>query len=94
MIRAFIFDLDGTLIDSEILWVEAVAEFLRKRRLELPEEETLRLVYGRSNRDIFADLTQRFPELELDIEGLNDALRPLFLRLRDSRDVRIDMRSG
>ena len=89
MIRAFIFDLDGTLIDSEVLWVEAVEVFLRERGIEINGEKALEMVYGVAWPEVHATIVERFPVLATSIGEMSEELRPYFLRLRDSRDIRI-----
>ena len=59
--RAFIFDLDGTLIDSEMLWVDAMVAYLADRGCECPRKDMMRIVFGRSWVDIHKEITTRFP---------------------------------
>ncbi len=89
MLKAFIFDLDGTLVDTEVLWVEATRSYLNSIGCDLPAEDALDIVYGKSWRSVHAHLLGRFPELNLNQEEMDDALRPWFLKLRESDDVRI-----
>lgn len=37
-IKAVIFDMDGTLIDSLWVWKDVDVEFLKRRNIELPED--------------------------------------------------------
>ena len=87
--RAFIFDMDGTLVDSEVLWVEATATFLRQQGCTLSHAEGVALVYGHAWDDIYVDIRARFPALDMDRVALEDQLHEIFLGLRDVRDVRI-----
>ena len=89
MIRAFFFDLDGTLLDTEILWVQATRAYLRDRGVAYSTEESTALVYGRSWRDVYADLAERHPQLDRGGELVGAELRVYLQRLRAVTDVRI-----
>ena len=86
-VKAAIFDLDGTLMDSEVLWVEAVERYLNDRGHAIAREVALAIVYGRSWRDIYSDLIERHPELDETIEEMEESLRVYVLELRDGRDI-------
>ena len=87
MIKAAIFDLDGTLMDSEGLWVEAVTQYLNDRGRAIGGEEGQAIVYGRSWSDIYNDIVARHPELDVTIEEMEEAVRVYMLALREGRDV-------
>lgn len=89
MLRAFLFDLDGTLLDSEILWVEAVEYWLRDQGHPLTREEAVDIVYGWCWDKIHAVLTGRFPDLGVTLQTMHLAILPYFSRLREQRDIRI-----
>jgi HAD superfamily hydrolase (TIGR01509 family) len=83
MIQAFIFDLDGTLMDSEVLWVEAVGQLLSAAGHAVPAAEVVEIVYGKSWHDVYRDIRGRFPslctprsEMEADISRRMRQLRP------------------
>ncbi|MBR0458187.1 MAG: HAD family phosphatase [Victivallales bacterium] len=59
--QACLFDMDGTLIDSEHVWVLAIQHALAGRGVALPEEEVAHLEYGRAWQDIFEDITRCWP---------------------------------
>jgi beta-phosphoglucomutase-like phosphatase (HAD superfamily) len=66
MIEAFIFDLDGTLIDSELLWCKALQKVISTRGLHMSDAYSFELVLGRAWRDILARLRQDYPLLKDD----------------------------
>src|SRR5690606_16927267 len=59
--RAFIFDMDGVIVDSNPFHKVALRQFCKKHGRDLSEEELKERIYGRTNRDwllnIFPDLT-------------------------------------
>jgi HAD superfamily hydrolase (TIGR01509 family) len=89
MIRAFFFDLDGTLLDTEVLWVQATREYLAARQAPCTPEEAMALVYGRSWRDIYLEIERRFPHVATGMERVGAELRVVLQRLRAATDVRI-----
>lgn len=66
--RLYIFDLDGTLIDSNGLWVEVDVEFLARRGLE-PTEEYEEVV-ARSIFPVAAAYTQKYYHLSDSPEAI------------------------
>ena len=89
MISAFIFDMDGTLIDTEILWVELIEAYLRERGCPVTPEEALEVVYGIACHEVYAEMLRRWPSLGMTVQELSDTLLPRFLQLRTERDVLI-----
>jgi beta-phosphoglucomutase-like phosphatase (HAD superfamily) len=88
--RAFLFDLDGTLIDSEPMWAEALDRSLQERDIVLGKSELDALVYGRSWLDIYDDLTRRFPGRCGTREVLEGRIDVHFDELKWAGDVRIE----
>ena len=60
---AFLFDLDGTLLDTEVLWAEAIVEWLADRGAKAAVDEISTVVFGHSWLDIQATLHEKFPML-------------------------------
>ncbi len=59
MTRAFLFDLDGTLIETDHLHAEVFAELGKRHGVEIDRAMYDREIHGRLNEDIFGDL---FPD--------------------------------
>ncbi len=79
---AFFFDLDGTLVDTEGLWAQAIADALADRGVSVTREAMLSLVLGRSWIDIHATLQDEFPSIErVPATKAAEILRPYYLRL-------------
>ncbi len=76
MIRAAIFDLDGTLLDSEILWVDVTHRYLAARYAEVSTREVLDIVYGRAWQQVYQALLQRYPQLPSQSE-MEEGMRVL-----------------
>lgn len=89
MVKAFLFDLDGTLLDSEILWVEALEMYMHQNGSPITHEEALDIVYGVSWEDIFLEVARRYPGIAAHLDDMYSGLQRCFIQLRDSRDVRI-----
>ena len=84
---AFIFDLDGTLVDTEALWAEAMRAFLADRGCRCSKEAILGIVFGRSWTDIYRDITGRFPALATtSSREMAEDLRAYYLQLREVAD--------
>jgi mannitol-1-/sugar-/sorbitol-6-phosphatase len=62
-IQAFIFDLDGTIVDTELLWADAMFAYLQDRGCGCDRRGILEIVYGRSWLDIHRDITAAFPSV-------------------------------
>jgi len=60
-VKAFLFDLDGTLVDTEALWTKAIVDFVNARGGSTTFEEILPTVVGRNWIDIDRALHERFP---------------------------------
>ena len=84
---AFIFDLDGTLVDTELLWADAMRLYLASHQCDCPREMMLKIVFGRSWTDIYGDLTARFPKLSaISNDAMAKGLRDVYLRLRSQSE--------
>lgn len=82
---AYLFDLDGTLVDTEALWTEAIVEMVNSRGGCTTREDILPHVIGRCWIDIDRALHRRFPEIgESTLEEDAAQLRANFQRCVDA----------
>jgi HAD superfamily hydrolase (TIGR01509 family) len=82
-VRAVIFDLDGTLIDSEENYYLADRELLARRGIEFTKEDK-RTYVGGSNLDMMADLVRRYG-LRDDPAALGAEKNQIYLAIADNR---------
>ncbi|MFC1806312.1 HAD family hydrolase [Planctomycetota bacterium] len=88
-VEAFLFDLDGTLIDSERLWVAAAEEVLRAKGHPVSHEQALALVYGRAWGDIQQDMLRDYPDAFSGVDELERLMGEAFAALESQCDIRI-----
>lgn len=61
-IQAVLFDMDGTLIDTETLYIQATRQALADLDCHLTVEETVTMIYGQSWRDVYEQVKARFKD--------------------------------
>lgn len=90
MKKAFIFDMDGVIINSEPLHAKAKLQVLRRYGLDCGEKELVRYV-GRTACDFYTEFLQQHPlkgviaedltelkhEIYLDILAKNESIKPI-----------------
>ncbi len=67
MPAALLFDLDGTLLDSDPLHIEVFADLLRPRGIRVDRPYYLKHIHGRLNVDVFAELMPDADPHEMDL---------------------------
>lgn len=63
MIKAVLFDMDGTLIDTEILYAKALKEVLEQKETHILLEDVVEIVYGRSWQGVYETVEELYPNL-------------------------------
>jgi beta-phosphoglucomutase-like phosphatase (HAD superfamily) len=89
MFKAFIFDLDGTLIDSEGLWCKALERMVASRGLPVTYDYMCGVVVGHAWSAIAARLLADYPSLGRTIEDLERESMGHYQDLRGTTDIRI-----
>lgn len=89
MIRAFIFDFDGTLMDTEILWVKAVEQYLGDRGTRISYDDAVSIVYGKSWLDVYNSIVAVSPKTDVSVAQMELDLRKYMLALREGQDASI-----
>ncbi len=88
--QAVFFDLDGTLVDTELLWADAMVAFLRDRGIAADRDAVVRIVYGHAWSGIHRMISERYPQVAgMSSDGMAVELRPYYLRLRDGTGIAI-----
>lgn len=89
MIDAFLFDLDGTLQDSESLYVEAWRRMYSEKGNQVSHATAVDLVYGVANGEIYAAFDRLFPGAYADLPDALDAMQKQFAMVKDGKDISI-----
>ena len=84
---AVFFDLDGTLVDTEVLWLEAIRRAMAERGVELDQARSEKLVYGRSWADIYTEIDATWPGLWRGIDEMGPRTGEHFEQLEAESDV-------
>ena len=88
-LNAYFFDLDGTLLDTEIVWCAATSAYLASKSCPISEADTIALVYGRAWTDVYRGIVARFPALDIGLLPMQYELEPFFHDARAKTDIRI-----
>ncbi len=79
-IKAIIFDMDGVIIDSEHLQVEAEKIVCKNHQIEIPDSEWSNFK-GKKNIDIFKYIIENFSSEKLDPQQLADEKGQIYLKI-------------
>ena len=88
-LQAILFDMDGTLVDSEVIWVDAIEKALRQRGVEITHADVVGLVYGHAWPDIYREIARRHPGAYASRQAMEAVTVPLYMQSHRQRDIRI-----
>lgn len=68
--RACLFDMDGTLIDSEKVWIAAIRHAMGTKGIQLEYEQVAQIEYGHAWLDIFQTIRTTWPDAFQNIQEM------------------------
>ena len=77
--KAIIFDLDGTLMDSEPLHAIVISNMLAKWGITLPPEEIEKKYFGQSDKVVMKELIETNPSITLTVNEMTTMKNNLLL---------------
>ncbi|WP_052807420.1 tetratricopeptide repeat protein [Risungbinella massiliensis] len=86
-IQAVLFDLDGTIIDSEPVYFQAECKLLKEHGIHDFTFEAKQEFVGRSTEDMIEKLKQRYPQLTEPTQQLVDRVDQLYQKLAKTKTV-------
>ncbi|MBQ2282047.1 MAG: HAD family phosphatase [Kiritimatiellae bacterium] len=89
MAKGYIFDLDGTLLDTELVWVEVTEKLLSVHGAPISHEAAVELACGRSTIEVYQDIAAHLNVSEDAIPALYSEARKYFDEIKQSSDIRI-----
>ena len=93
-ISAFIFDLDGTLIDSEGIWARCIFLALEAAGAPVTFTEIRHLEFGKSWEELFLDIQFRWPGCYRCRQEMEGWMAPVFRDLSAGMDLSIPGSKG
>lgn len=83
-LKALLFDMDGTLVDSDPIHIAVFKEFLAERGVVITEADYMTRIHGRQNVEIFRDLLPGADPHDMDLakeaayrEKVGTAMEPM-----------------
>ena len=93
-ISAYIFDLDGTLIDSEGIWARCIFLALEAAGAPVTFSEIRHLEFGKSWEELFLDIQFRWPGCYRCRQEMEGWMAPVFRDLSAGMDLSIPGSKG
>lgn len=89
MPRCYIFDLDGTLLDTELVWIAVMERFFAAHDISISHEQVIKIVCGRAARDIYLDTIALSNGKLSSVEEIAAEAYTYFEEMKQSEDIRI-----
>jgi beta-phosphoglucomutase-like phosphatase (HAD superfamily) len=88
-IHAFLFDMDGTLVDTEVLYLNAIRRALADRHIIVDPSKVVSFVYGVPWPGVYQHIQTHYPTAFKNADDMLDTVNIHFLALREQVDIRI-----
>ncbi|NRA39153.1 MAG: HAD family phosphatase, partial [Planctomycetes bacterium] len=89
MFKAIIFDMDGTLVNSELLFAQALVTTLEAYHIPLTVDDAVSMCYGRARLGIIEELCATYTERQLQAETLSAEIDVEFTALKSNEEIAI-----
>lgn len=83
-LKALLFDIDGTLVDSDPIHIAVFMDFLAERGVTITRSDYMERIHGRLNTETFTELLPDADPIEMDLakeaayrERLGDTIEPM-----------------
>ncbi len=88
-ISAVLFDLDGTLIDTEPMLIDTIKALIESKGGFIPRDKTQEMVLGKSARDIYREIHQAFPGFFTSDEEIESGIEVMYKEYCEVNDILI-----
>ena len=88
-ISAVLFDLDGTLIDTEPMLIDAIKTLIENKGGTISRDQAQSLVLGRSARDIYSEIHLSFPGFFASDQEIESGIEEIYIEYCRDNDILI-----
>lgn len=90
MSKGYIFDLDGTLLDTELVWIAVMERLFAAHEISITHEQVIKIVCGRAASDIYKDTVAVSNGKLSDVGAIAAEAYKYFEEMKESTDIRIN----
>lgn len=90
MAKGYIFDLDGTLLDSELVWIAVMERLFAAHDISVTHEQVVKIVCGRAASDIYRDTIAISNGKISNSSAVATEAYSYFEEMKESTDIRIN----
>lgn len=90
MKKGYIFDLDGTLLDTELVWIAVMERLFATHDICVTHEQVVKIVCGRAASDIYLDAVAISNGKLSDMAAIAMEAYSYFEEMKEATDIRIN----